>query len=346
MFKILAFLTAILISKENFCQTFLNGDFESNNAAVDRLNLANSQYNNFMLNSTAFGTLGNMDIITSNSYCGSAQHGRWYVALTGGGTDAISLKLSTPLIAGETYGISFYDRLCIPISVVPNPVQIGLSDTDDNFGTVIYSASEPIYEWTLRSFSFIAPNNGQYVTVSVKEGDSFNTWCQVDNFSFFCPLLADLGNDTTLCEGENLALDASALNATYLWQDGSVSANYIVSSPGIYRVTVSTRVCSVSDTINVNFKKCPGFLYIPNAFTPNGDGKNDLFKVPGDLNELRMEIYNRWGELLFRTVTGSDGWDGTFKGTDQPIGTYIYFVRYKDQQNILKELKGTITLLR
>lgn len=54
--------------------------------------------------------MGDMDIITSNAYCGLAQNGAWYVALTGSGTDAISLKLSSPLSAGQTYTISFYDR--------------------------------------------------------------------------------------------------------------------------------------------------------------------------------------------------------------------------------------------
>ena len=79
-----------------------------------------------MTNSTAFGNLygggangGDMDIITSNVYCDAPQHGNWYVALTSGGTDAISLSLSSSLIAGNTYSISFYDRSCSPYEAGP-----------------------------------------------------------------------------------------------------------------------------------------------------------------------------------------------------------------------------------
>ena len=102
-----------------FPQSFLNGDFEVNTAGTDQINIPNSLYSSLMSNSTAFGswggggpTGGDMDIYNSIIYCGMAQSGNWCVALTSGGTDAISLQLSSPLNTGTNYIITFYDRSC------------------------------------------------------------------------------------------------------------------------------------------------------------------------------------------------------------------------------------------
>ena len=77
-------------------QTFLNGDFEKNSAIIgsDQINLSNPAFNTMMSNTYAFGTYGDMDIINTNTYSGAAQKGSWFVAFTGGGTDAISMELS------------------------------------------------------------------------------------------------------------------------------------------------------------------------------------------------------------------------------------------------------------
>ena len=173
-------------------QTFLNGDFEINCAVGDQNNLTNSQYDSIMSNSFAFGNWGiggplggNMDVITSNMYCSFAQHGNWYVGLTGGGTDAISLKLSVPLITGQTYTISFYDRYGSPPAIAVSPFQIILSTVDTTFGSVIYTAPDGIAcTWSLRTFSFVAPNNGQFITAELVSGGGGDVWCNLDNFNF------------------------------------------------------------------------------------------------------------------------------------------------------------------
>lgn len=181
---------ALAIFQTSSGQSFLNGDFEDNTALVDQINLPNGTYNNFMANSFAFGNYGgggpnggNMDIITSSDFCGSsAQQGNWYVGLSGAGTDAISLKLSAPLVAGHYYTISFYDRGADPIYQI-SPFSIGLSNVEDGLGFTLYVA--PIgqeCEWTLRTFSFFAPFNGAYITVHMP-GGGLPYWCHVDNFT-------------------------------------------------------------------------------------------------------------------------------------------------------------------
>jgi hypothetical protein len=170
-------------------QSFLNGDFENNFAGNDQININNSTYNLFMPNSFGYGSYkgggvfgGNIDIIRSNIYCGLAQQGNWYVALTGGGTDAISLKLSEPLIQGHSYTISFYDRY--GFGTVTFPFLIGLSTVENDFGTQIYSAPDPQNcSWTQKTFSFISPDNGQFISLKLAGGSINDIWCHLDNFT-------------------------------------------------------------------------------------------------------------------------------------------------------------------
>ncbi|PTQ99530.1 gliding motility-associated-like protein [Mucilaginibacter yixingensis] len=88
-------------------------------------------------------------------------------------------------------------------------------------------------------------------------------------------------------------------------------------------------------------------LYIPNAFSPNGDGKNDIFQVYGtNVKSVTIWVYNQWGSLMLQTTNNATGWDGTYKGTPQPVGVYVYYVEaiMNDAQKVTK--KGTVTLLR
>jgi gliding motility-associated-like protein len=86
-------------------------------------------------------------------------------------------------------------------------------------------------------------------------------------------------------------------------------------------------------------------VFIPNSFTPNGDGKNDQLKIFGTYKEYSMNIFNQWGELIWSTRQ-SNGWDGTVRGVAQPSGVYVYVVEIEmfDQKKEIK--KGAINLIR
>lgn len=101
----------------------------------------------------------------------------------------------------------------------------------------------------------------------------------------------------------------------------------------------------VSDTVQVTIKSTD-LLYVPSAFTPNGDDKNDLFNALGIVSDYTMEIFNRWGERVFRTNSLQSGWNGQYKGVLQPNGIFVYLIRYKTSHNILKQQTGTISLIR
>ena len=161
----------------------------------------------------------------------------------------------------------------------------------------------------------------------------------------------NLGNDTTLCSGYSLILDATNLYSTYQWQDNSTNPNYTVHNTGTYWVKVIIDSnCFANDTINIRYEDCvTPFGCIPNAFTPNGDGLNDVFKIEtfAEFSEFYLYIYNRWGELLFVGHDKNKGWDGSYKGKTVPNGVYVYLVKgtIKDTNEQIKRT-GSVTVVR
>jgi gliding motility-associated-like protein len=159
----------------------------------------------------------------------------------------------------------------------------------------------------------------------------------------------NIGNDTTLCITQQLLLDATYPLSTYLWQDGSVLPQYTVSQAGVYLVDV-TNVCGdTKDSISVAYENCACKFYVPSAFTPNKDGKNDVFlpKYQCLYSNYQLKIYNRWGQLIFVSTNASVGWDGGFNGQQQPAGVYVWELAYKDNLTGKDMRKnGTIVLMR
>src|SRR5690606_30422662 len=89
-------------------------------------------------------------------------------------------------------------------------------------------------------------------------------------------------------------------------------------------------------------------ILIPNAFSPNSDGLNDVFNINGPhISNVRLEIYNRWRELLFISNDGiNNGWDGTFMGESCQENIYVYVVKYNNKEGYDRLAKGTIHLMR
>lgn len=160
----------------------------------------------------------------------------------------------------------------------------------------------------------------------------------------------NFGPDTTLCGGESLRLDAFSEDATYVWTDFNSDSIRDITQSGFYKVTVTNKCGTASDSIRIEILPFACEIYIPNAFSPNGDGLNSTFFPLGFFEFTSMEIYNRWGEQLFYTEEVGNGWDGTFDGNDAHTGVYFYVIRYElpDEEGRLtkKRASGPVFLVR
>lgn len=156
--------------------------------------------------------------------------------------------------------------------------------------------------------------------------------------------------DTTLCPGEELLIDAGPFGTAFLWSTGESTPAITVLDTGTYIVEVTTsNGCLLYDTIQVNYR-CDTKVYMPTAFTPNGDGLNDIFlpalqSVEDGVYELL--IYDRWGQLVFFTNNPLVGWNGQINGRPAQEGAYQYIVRYfTNVERVNTFLSDTFYLLR
>ena len=163
----------------------------------------------------------------------------------------------------------------------------------------------------------------------------------------------DLGADTSLCRDEMLSLTAmqdSTGETIYLWSTGDTGCCVHIRETGTYHVQVSGLCGTASDSVHVRFVPCDQCIWVPSAFTPDGDGRNDVFRarVLCPLQSFRMIIADRWGAVVFTGVTEQGAWDGSFRGAAAPVGTYFYTVEATPAVpgSAPVVLKGDLTLIR
>ena len=137
--------------------------------------------------------------------------------------------------------------------------------------------------------------------------------------------------------------------ASYSWSTGETGTSIQAKTAGKYILqVVDQQGCLGTDSVLVGMKDCAAVLVFPNAFTPNGDGLNDVFRLryPGLVYGYQLQIFNRWGQLLFHSSDPFGGWDGTLSGTPQPTGTYIWMARFTDSNGNVQTLRGSLVLIR
>lgn len=161
----------------------------------------------------------------------------------------------------------------------------------------------------------------------------------------------NLGEDTTICQGKTLTLLGQGTQT--IWSTGETGASIKVEKPGTYWATV-TDTCTdyrVTDTIVVQDTLCLDMycrFQFPNAFSPNGDGLNDILKPVyyGALDQYILLVYNRWGQRVFNSSRLDNGWDGYIQGAPADQGVYFYQYRYYCPVRGYVEAKGDISLIR
>ena len=178
--------------------------------------------------------------------------------------------------------------------------------------------------------------------------------------------LPQLPADTIICDNHRIDLNISGPDVSVLWKDGSTDPNYLITTADTVWATISNLSCSYTDTILVELKNCEECkIYASNAFTPNGDGINDFWKLQFqssiesecELLDYRIKIYDRWGKKVFESNDINISWDGNDADNYQSTNTnkllkggafsYILEYRYsylRETYSIQK--RGVVSIIR
>ncbi len=154
--------------------------------------------------------------------------------------------------------------------------------------------------------------------------------------------------DTTICIGKSISINLDTTLGKLMWDNGLQSNNLIISNAGSYSATLSNACGAFTEYFNVSELDCSCPVYAPSAFTPNKDSINPVFNVISQcrFKNFRLEIFNRWGEMIFSTNDSQKGWDGTFKGSVCEDGIYLWTLVGENIRNKLVFQYGEVALLK
>jgi gliding motility-associated-like protein len=183
------------------------------------------------------------------------------------------------------------------------------------------------------------PSNGCTITSTVAVG--VNT-----------PPVANAGSDVTITSGTSTTLTATG-GTSYLWSNGEITNPIIVSPPVTtdYCVTATdAQGCSDTACVTVTVDIQCGELFVPTAFSPNGDGSNDVFRIkinPICVKEMSLLIFDRWGEKMIEITDPDQFWDGTYKGKALDNAVFVYYLKIT-LSNTTETIKqsGNVSLLK
>jgi gliding motility-associated-like protein len=240
-------------------------------------------------------------------------------------------------------------RDSLQLGIKPRPM------TDLGKDTTLCENTSLLLDALYAGSSYLWSNGSTSGTLLVNEAGNYgvavtlNGCTSKDSISIAYELLPrfSLGVDKLICTGETITLQPT-VNPLWqlLWQDGSNGATYSVTKPGLYYLDATTRCGTVRDEVLFTQGLCK--VYIPNAFTPNGDGRNDVLKVLGTalVTNFNFKIFNRYGQLVFETKDKNKGWDGLSQGRQVNNGTYIYNCSYQLQNGTIETITGTLVVMR
>jgi len=159
-----------------------------------------------------------------------------------------------------------------------------------------------------------------------------------------------LSTDTALCENQRLkTIQINDADIAILWSDGSTALALLPAQSGQYILSLEKEGCLSTDTIQITLLNCGCELYFPNAFTPNNNGLNEQFMPVTEclVKQFQLDIFNKWGQLIFQSSNIGYGWDGNYKGKPAPNGTYLWIARYKSEYTgKIYNQKGSVLILR
>ncbi len=232
--------------------------------------------------------------------------------------------------------------------IIRNTANIDDSDWDFN------DPSGQVIDNNILAPEFVFSGPGDYsISLTETYGSSNYTYPASIRIHPLPDVILAEGVDTLfILENSSVRLDAGEWDF-YEWQPGGSTERYLdVSAEGLYTVMVTdSNCCRNTDDVYVRYAT----INFPNAFRPSSNNSlNNVFKVVGEFGgfkSYKMNIFNRWGQLVFESEDPEEGWDGTYKGEDAPHGTYVYYAFFESyesgvQSSVEIEKRGTIILLR
>ncbi len=326
-------------------------------------------------NSYPFGAFIGPRVVNIRIYY-STKAGLSYLWNTGD-TSAI---ITFPASQSGLYNLQVYDtsgcknRDSVFVNVNPVPVVDAGPDTlicGGNGYVLSGTSNASAVAWTpangLSATDILNPvwNNTEPAKYYLEGTDAIGCRNMDSVFINVIPVSVNAGPDTILCDGETYLMPAVTSAANALWSPATGLSNVTILNPTFngnqeteYTLLVTdTSGCTASDLVKISIDPCDdSYIKVPQAFTPNGLGENNLFNVFGaNIQDYEIKIYNRWGELVYSAqgidelCTGypcSHGWDGTYKGKPQQIGTFVYYIYARARGNKVFERKGNLTLIR
>lgn len=197
-------------------------------------------------------------------------------------------------------------------------------------------------------------------TYSVQVVSDSSCTFETEKFVFFIPLLPDLAlSDTLLCRDSEYFVDLSAYDVNdseIIWNDGSQEIQRSFTDPGTYSVQITTKCDFINESFTLEFSPFNSDdepFHIPNVFTPNRDGVNDVFKVEKaremEILNFDMKVFDRWGNMVFESRDHEFGWNGRFKESSMDPAVFAYVIRLNyflcEVPNAVKET-GDISISR
>ncbi|MBU3714140.1 MAG: gliding motility-associated C-terminal domain-containing protein, partial [Ferruginibacter sp.] len=320
------------------------------------------------------------DVITPVKYCVnqkadpllvSAENPlKWYTVPLGGSSSSVTPIPPTSNAGTLNYYVSQTDGNCegprslITVNINRNPtlgrdISVKLCYGDSTNLLNLYETDGLTTYWYTNGGPVLNPEvvkvPGSYNLVATNASGCTDTASVIVNV--LQQLIANAGEDAVAEYGMQYLLDGSkSSGGEFQWSPGEPLLNNARISNPAATLTENTQFvlkiynelgCYDLDSVNIKVLKGPTF-YMPNAFTPNGDGLNDVFRPTAvGIDKIRyFRIYNRYGNLLFETTQIGKGWDGTYKGVRQNAGNYVWVLEGTDRFGETKVLKGNAILIR
>lgn len=296
----------------------------------------------------------------------------------------IQVELLQPLIYNINYCVNFYLSLADTTNYAVNNIGAYLSanlissSNDSNFPNtpqILNNSLNPLtskINWIKISGTFMAAGGEKYITIgnfnndansdTIKVGlNGWNvTYYYIDDVSVYpcdAPVYtAEAGDNTTICKDDSIQLGTTPRDEyIYWWLPASGLNNDSIANPKAGPQTTTTyylhqkdfKFDETIDSVTVYVEECGYSINAPNAFTPNSDGVNDIFKAHGkNIKEIHGKIFNRWGEELFEWSGVNEGWNGKYNGQDVSAGAYFYVIRVVYMNGKMEIKKGSIEVIR